>query len=164
MAKWEKRGKEFLRRRAAGESYVKVAKSLGISVTTSKAWGKRWSPKIDEMRDANIEAFVADHLADLDRRMALRAEQMSRIRDELSDRDLKELTTDQLMRLLLRWLESAKREAAPERVEITDPLRMYERVLERCLSLPPEVVVGDIPKLAAQFAEGKKVGVEVDET
>lgn len=164
MAKWEKLGKEFLRRRGAGESHAKLAKAMGISVTTSKAWEKRWSPKIDEMREANIGAFVAEHLADLEHRMAFRAEQMSRIRDELADRDLKDMTTDQLMRLLLRWLESAKREVAPEKIEIADPLRMYERVLERCLGVPPGAVAGDIPKLAAEFAGRKAAPAEVDES
>jgi len=152
MSKWDEHGQEFLRLRAEGRSYAKIAGILPVSVTTCKKWGLKWQPKIEEMRAAHVSGFLKGHLMELEHRLKLRAEQISRLRDELADRDLGELSTQELLRLELRYLDAAQKEVAPLKVEVSNPLATYENILVQCLRLPEGTTMDDVPKLAAELA------------
>lgn len=154
MSKWDDHGQEFLRLRAEGRSYAKISRILPVSATTLKKWGIKWQVKIQELRAAHVATFVQEHLMELEHRLELRAEQISRMRDELANRDLGQLSTQELLRLELRYLDAAQKEVAPVKVEVSNPLAAYERVLVQCLHLPSGTEPEDIPELAAKWAGG----------
>lgn len=154
MAKWDDHGEEFLRLRAEGRSYAKIGRVLSVSVTTLKKWGSRHLVEIAEMRAAHLSSFVKGFLMEVEERIVLRAEQISRIRDELADRDLAKVSTEQLLRLELRYLESVRRDVAPLRIEVTNPLAAYERVLVQCLHVQGDLEAEDVAELAEKWAAG----------
>lgn len=158
MAKWDDHGEEFLRLRAEGRSYAKIGRILPVSVTTLKIWGQREQVRVREMRDAHLVGFVKAFLMEVEERLVLRAEQITRIRDELADRDLGKLSTEQLLRLELRYLESVRRDVAPLKIEVANPLAAYQEVLVQCLHVRGEIEAEDIPGLAAKWEAGPSAG------
>ncbi len=152
MPKWTDHGERFLELRGKGISYSRIAKEIPVSVTTLKKWGREWNDKIQEIGRIRLATFVEEQLMTLEKRLELRAEQISRMRDELSSRDLSQLDDATLLRIYLRYVDAASKEVAPLKVEVTNPLATYENVLMQCLELPPGTTVNDIPKLAAEMA------------
>lgn len=154
MSKWNEYGERFLELRGKGISYSRIAKEIPVSVTTLKKWGREWSDKIQELGRVRLAKFVEEQLMTLEKRLELRAEQISRMRDELAARDLSQLDDGTLLRIYLRYVDAASKEVAPMKLEleVSNPLAAYERVLIQCLELPPGTTVDDVPKLAAEMA------------
>lgn len=154
MSKWTDHGERFLELRGKGISYSRIAKEIPVSVTTLKKWGQEWNDKIQELGRIRLATFVEEQLMTLEKRLELRAEQISRMRDELSSRDLSQLDDATLLRIYLRYVDAASKEVAPLKLElaVSSPLATYERVLIQCLELPPGTTVDDIPELAAEMA------------
>ena len=128
-----------------------------MSVTSLKKWGKEWSDKIQELGNVRLAAFVDEQLMTMEHRLKLRAEQILRMRDELASRDLSQLDDSVLLGIYLRYVNAVGKEVDPIRVEVSNPLAAYERVLIQCLQIPPDTKPEDIPALAEEFARGPEV-------
>jgi hypothetical protein len=134
-----------------------------VSVTSLKKWGREWNEKIQELGRVRLATFVDEQLMTMEKRLELRAEQIQRMRDELSARDLSQLDDATLLRIYLRYVDAAGKEIDPVKVEVVNPLATYERVLVQCLEVPEGTRREDIPDLAAKMADGtavKKRGVD----
>lgn len=129
MSKWDKYGEKFLELRMKGMSYRRIAEEIAVSVTTLKAWGVKWNSEIKALAASRFGVFVDEYLIDIRSRLELRGQQIERLRDELEKRDLSDIETGELLRLFIRYVESAQKDAAPLRVEINSTMENYERIL-----------------------------------
>jgi len=152
LAKWDEHGERFLELRGGGMSYGRISKEIPVSVTTLKKWGQDWKDKIRELGQGRLEKFVEEQLLALEHRLQLRAEQIIRLRDALDGQDLSELAPETLLRLYLRYVDAAGKDAAPIKVEVTNPLADYQRVLLQCLELPEGTSESDVLEVAADLA------------
>lgn len=155
MSRWAECGHEFMTLRSMGMSYARIAEKLGVSKTTLLKWGKEHEERLAEMGAKRLAAFLEQHLMDLESRLRLRGEQIRRMETELAARDFTELDIARLLRLYNQYLEGFRREVQIVKVEVTNPLAAYERILMQILELPEGTAAADVPKLAKELAEGK---------
>lgn len=163
MAKWDDYGIRFLELRTGGKSYEKISKLIPVSVTTLKRWGGMLSVQIQELKDLRVSAFVQENVLVQERRLELVGEQVARMQDELADRDLREMTVEQLLRLYLRYLDGIRKEVEPVRVEVSNTVVNYENILEKILAVPEGMTKEDIPDLAEELGADRGPTLKVAE-
>ena len=109
MAHSQKTKDEFIGLRAQGVSYSKIAMQLRVSRQTLVNWNRQFSEQIQEMKASRMAELAEKWLQEKERRVELFAEQLSRMQDELAERDLSEISTAELLRLYLRYLDTVSR-------------------------------------------------------
>lgn len=132
MSKWDQYGERFMELRSLGSSYHRIASQMDISVTTAKTWGKRFSLEIQQLARARVAKFAEEHLQVLENRLILRSEMIVSMRDELLTRDLSDIDTATLLKVYLRYLDSAQKEVQPLRVEVNSNMLAYEKIMLKC--------------------------------
>lgn len=138
MSKWAQHGEFFLELRSQGQSYRQIADQVPVSVTTLKAWGKKFGADLVKLALGRVEAFVEAHLLDVENRLALRGEQIQRMRSELATRDFTQVDTGTLLRHYVRYVESVQKDVDPVKVEFTSTMESYEQIILRCGKLVDE--------------------------
>lgn len=130
MAKWDEFGDEFLDLRAGGMSYRLIASRIEISVTTAKTWSKKHQAEIKRIGDERGAASRAGYLALMEKRESVRAGIASKMLDELETRDLKDVSTLGLLRMIDRYLSSLHSETQPIRIEMDSTMERYQAIIE----------------------------------
>lgn len=132
MSKFDQHGEKFLELRSLGQSYLRISDQLPVSVTTLKAWGKKHNADLVRLSLGRVEAFVEANLLDVKNRLALRAEQIQRMRSELAARDFSQVDTAALLRYYLKYVDSAEKDVEPLKVEFTSTMESYEQIILKC--------------------------------
>ena len=101
---------DFIRLRAQGLSYAKIAERLGVAKSTLANWNADLEAEIASARAMELEALQEEYFLLKEKRISLLGEQLRRLRDELETRDLSEVTTEKLLELQLRYYTSLKEE------------------------------------------------------
>jgi len=97
---------EFIKLRARGWSYRKIAKKLRLSTTTLTSWARNFDQEIASLRAIELEALQEGYYMAKEARIRTLGEQLKAIRAELGKRDLSQVPTDRLLELLLKvWNE-----------------------------------------------------------
>ncbi len=124
----DKSGKqqEFVELRAKGNSFDRIAKTLGISKGTLIQWSKEL-----EIDIGNYIALEADALLDKYKMSKLSqlesyGEQLEKIRKELAKRDLSEVPTPKLVEMQLKIMEAVSRNERTEVVFREEDLSDWE--------------------------------------
>lgn len=102
--------KEILELRAMGFSFARIAKETGVSKQTAVDICKANEEKIATLNAVEIESLYEQHRITLFERLKAHANLLSRIREEIEQRDLSEITTDKLIDLYLKTSSSLKSE------------------------------------------------------
>ncbi len=113
----------FIRLRAQGFSYAKIAERLGVAKSTLANWNADLEAEIASARAMELEALQEEYFLLKEKRISLLGEQLRRLRDELETRDLSEVATEKLLELQLRYYTSLKEEFVEAR-----PLSEAEQV------------------------------------
>jgi hypothetical protein len=101
----------FVELRAKNWSYKRIADELRVSKQTLINWSRELSHVISNLRVIELEELQDKHYVLREKRIELFGELLKSIKAELDKRDLKDLTTEKLFLLLLRYAEALKAES-----------------------------------------------------
>jgi transposase len=97
---------KFVELRAKGNSYDKIAKTLGVSKSTLLSWSKDLSLEINNERSVAMDAIYEKHKLAKQHQMEMLGIQLGKVREELEKRDLSEVSTDKLVTMQLKLLDA----------------------------------------------------------
>lgn len=97
---------KFVELRAKGNSYDKIAKTLGVSKSTLLSWSKDLSLEINNERNVAMDAIYEKHKLAKQHQMEMLGIQLGKVREELEKRDLSEVSTDKLVAIQLKLLDA----------------------------------------------------------
>ncbi|HEX3036804.1 MAG TPA: helix-turn-helix domain-containing protein [Thermodesulfobacteriota bacterium] len=101
---------KFIELRAKGLSYARISETLQVSKQTLVKWARGFECEISNLRQIEYEALQEQYYVAKAQRVALLAEQLKRIREEITGRSLKDVPTSQLLVLFLKILSTLKQE------------------------------------------------------
>jgi hypothetical protein len=101
---------EFVRLRAKGLPYAKIAKRLGMARSTLASWSAALEAEIASTRTMELEVLQEEFFLLKEGRIRLLGEQLLRLRSELANRNLADVPTDKLMDVLLKYHVALKEE------------------------------------------------------
>lgn len=101
----------FIELRAKNWSYNRIASELKVSKQTLIAWSKDLSHVIANLRAIESEELQEKYFALRQKRIELFGEALKRIHSELAKRDLKDVPTEKLFILLLKYSDAVKSES-----------------------------------------------------
>lgn len=97
---------QFVELRAKGNSYDKIAKTLGVSKSTLLSWSKDLNLAINNERSVAMDAIYEKHKLAKQHQMEMLGIQLGKVREELEKRDLSEVSTDKLVTMQLKLLDA----------------------------------------------------------
>jgi len=97
---------QFVERRAKGNSYDRIAKTLGVSKATLLKWSQDLSLEINNERNVAMDAIYEKHKLAKQHQMEMLGIQLGKVREELEKRDLSEVPTDKLVAMQLKLLDA----------------------------------------------------------
>jgi hypothetical protein len=106
----EEQKSRFIHLRAKGNSYIRIAKELGVSKGTLVNWNTELEAEIAQARRIELEALQEEFFLLKEGRIRLLGEQLKAIQSEMGKRDLSKIKTDKLMELQLRYFGELKGE------------------------------------------------------
>ena len=121
---------EFVRLRAKGLPYTKIARRLGVAKSTLANWNAELEAEVASAKAVELEALQEEFFLLKEGRIRLLGELVKRLRAELANRDLADVPTDRALELLLKYHAALKEEFVEAR-----PLS--ERDAARLRSLAP---------------------------
>lgn len=103
----------FIELRARGWSFDKIAKELKVAKQTLIDWSQKFQEEITNLKAIELEALQEKFFLTKEKRIELFGEKLKAIAEELDKRDLKDIPTDRLIELLLRYHRILKEEFTP---------------------------------------------------
>jgi len=103
----------FVELRARGLSFDKISKELKVSKQTLIDWSRGLQEEIGNLKAIELEALQEKYFLTKEKRIELFGERLKAIKEELDKRDLKDVATDKLIELLLRYHRILKEEFTP---------------------------------------------------
>ena len=97
---------QFVELRAKGNSYDRIAKTLGVSKSTLLKWSQDLSLEINNERNVAMDAIYEKHKLAKQHQMEMLGIQLGKVREELEKRDLSEVPTDKLVAMQLKLLDA----------------------------------------------------------
>ena len=93
---------EFIELRAKGYSLAKIAQDISVSKRTLIDWSKELEEEIANRKAVELEALYEKHYMLKEHRIELFGGLLSKLKDELSTRDLYTVPTDKLVDMLMK--------------------------------------------------------------
>ena len=106
----EEQKSRFIRLRAKGNSYTRIAKELGVSKGTLVNWNSELETEIAQARSVELEALQEEYYLLKEGRIRLLGEQLKNIQTEIGKRDLSKVKTEKLLEFQLRYFTELKGE------------------------------------------------------
>ena len=113
---------QFIELRAKGLSYQKISKRLKVSKSTLANWSAELEGEIASLRAMELEALYERYYLTKEARIKLLGDQLKAIQAELKTRKLDRVSTEKLLEMELKMLQTIQE----EHVEVR-PLSDYER-------------------------------------
>jgi len=101
---------EFIRLRAGGMSYSRIAEALSISKSTCTAWNQELSAEIAELKREHLEELYRAYHMTKTARITQLGESLDSINTALDAADLSEVPPERLLDFKLKYLEALKGE------------------------------------------------------
>jgi transposase-like protein len=121
---------QFVELRAKGWSFARIAEELKVNKQTLINWSKEFSLEISNLRAIELEALQEKYFLLKEKRIEVFGERLQAIKEELDRRDLKEIATEKLFDLLVKYSNALKEEAVQtefkERVDNAGALLGYD--------------------------------------
>ena len=129
----------FIEMRAKGYSFDRIAKDLGRAKQTLIDWSKELQEEIANLKALELEALYEKYYLLKETRLQNFGEMLTKIKKELDKRDLKEVPTDKLLELLLKYNNQVKEEYIEPRFKSSQEIEeeTSERELLDILTAPP---------------------------
>lgn len=143
--KFEKQ-QQFIKLRAKGLSYQKIAQKLYISKGTAVSWNREFQDQISELRKIEIDHLIRSHSLHREAQVKQLAVVLKKLRKEMKQRDLQEVPTAKLLDLLLKYEQQIKEEVLGIQGVSTkiDPFLTGESFLEIYQNLFQDVDSGTV--------------------
>ena len=103
---------EFIRLRAEGLSFSKIADQLGVSRPTLIKWSGEMESEISAARYAQLEALAEEYGLLKEARLKNFGQLLEKLTTELSKRELSEVPTFQLLKMVLNVSSKAREEVS----------------------------------------------------
>lgn len=103
----------FIELRAQGQSYSKISKIINVSKPTLIEWSKEFIDQISNLRAIDLEDLQEKYFIHKRKRIEIFGNQLEAIKQELSSRDLKSISTEKLLDLLAKFTGILKDEETP---------------------------------------------------
>ena len=133
---------EFIELRAKGWSFDKIAKQTGKAKQTLIDWSKELQDEIANLKASELEAIYESYYLLKENRLQTLGGVLNKIKDEILSRELKEVPTDKLLELLLKYNTQVKEEIVEPiyktSTEITEE-RLDKELLEELTAIQPEI-------------------------
>ena len=91
---------KFVELRAEGLSYDKISKEIAVSKPTLMKWEKEFSQEIKELRFIQFETLKEKYLMTKEARVENYGELLTKAKEELKSRDLKDISSDKLLNMI----------------------------------------------------------------
>lgn len=101
ISKTDKKEK-FIELRAKEYSFDYIAKELNVSKVTLINWSKELVEDVNNLRETNREGFREKYKIGRRHRIEALSNQLAKLRQELLNRDLSEIPTNQLLNMYLK--------------------------------------------------------------
>lgn len=94
---------KFILLRAKGYSFDKLTKELGKCKQTLINWSKEFEEEIANLKSMEIESLNEQYYLSKHRKIEVLGETLTKLKTEIDERDLKDVSTDKLMELFLKY-------------------------------------------------------------
>lgn len=101
---------QFIELRAKDKSFASIAEEIGVSKTTLIEWSKDLTEEIHNLRAIEMESLMKRYEIGKEHHLKAYTERLNKIREELSKRDFKRISTTKLIELEVKTLESLDKE------------------------------------------------------
>ena len=92
---------KYVELRAEGITIQKAAEELGISNNTAGNWEKSLKSQIADLENIRLQELQQKYLMSKEKRIELYGERLLAIKEELSNRDLSDISTPKLFDMLI---------------------------------------------------------------
>lgn len=144
---------EFIRLRAKGWSYRKIAKKLQVSTTTLTSWARDFEQEIASLKAIELEALQESYYMAKESRIRTLGEQLKAIRTELGNRDLSEVSTEKLIELMLKVWTGLKEEYVEPRALTEDEQQALKN--KTGTKLDAGKIAGQLQSLLERYRAGQ---------
>jgi len=130
----------FIELRAKGWSFDKIAKELGKAKQTLIDWSKELKNEIANLKAIELEALYEKYYLHKETRLQTFGEMLTKIKNEIEERDLSDVPTDKLLELLLKYNSLAKEEVIEPNFKSSEEIteeRIDRELLEELTATPP---------------------------
>ena len=111
--------KEFIKLRAAGQSYSQIAEKLHVSKSTCGKWAKELKDQIDELKRGELNELIESYGMAKEARIKRLGDMLARIDNTLKEIDLAEIEPAKLLEIRLKYAEALKAEYTGTKPAIT---------------------------------------------
>lgn len=101
---------KFVELRAQGLSFDKIAKELKVAKQTLINWSKELELEITNLKALELEALYEKYYLSKQHRVTTFGDLLSKLREEISKRDLSEIPIDKLLTIYLNYDKQLKEE------------------------------------------------------
>lgn len=108
---------KFVELRAAGEAFDGISRKLGVAKSTLIEWSKKFKPQLKEAEDSRIDHLRRKFSVSQVRRIENLGSFYTKIQKEIMSRELKNIPTERLLDLALKFQAALKLEDAHANTE-----------------------------------------------
>lgn len=101
---------QFIELRSQGASYSQISKLLGVTKPTMIQWAREHNETINNLKAMDFADISEAHYLVKKKRVELLGGMLTRIKEELSKRDMAEIPTEKLLRYQMDCLSLLKQE------------------------------------------------------
>ncbi|MFA5866025.1 MAG: hypothetical protein WC975_15230 [Phycisphaerae bacterium] len=101
---------KFIELRTQGLSFQRIADQLQVSKQTLINWSRDLKMDIDNLRAIRLEALQEQYYTLREKRIELLGQRLHSVLDELAARDLKNISTQNLLNLLCKFTAALKKD------------------------------------------------------
>lgn len=131
----------FIELRAQGWSYDRIAQELGRAKQTLVDWGREFKEEIANLKALELDKLYQEYYLTKESRLQTFGQMLTRIKDELLNRDLSEVPTDKLLELFLKYNSQVKEEIIEPQFKTSAEIeeeKLDREILEELTSLQPK--------------------------
>lgn len=145
---------EFIKLRAEGLSYDKIAKTMGINKTTCIKWEKDLTGQIDEQKRLYLQELLESYSMSKEGRIKALGDTIEKINQAISKADFSKTDPVRLLEVKLKYMETLSKEYAGIAPAIKGDITDGKSILAALGDLLDRVRGGDIPSDQAQRETG----------
>ena len=111
---------QFVELRAKGNSYDSIAKKIGVSKGTLISWSRDLKLEIQNYHNLEADALMEKYKMTKNSQLESLGAQLSKVREEVSKRDLSDIPTEKLVTMEIKLLETINNSEASSTILSTD--------------------------------------------
>lgn len=136
---------EFIRLRAEGMSYRRIAEALHISKDTCRAWDAAFMAEVKAQKNERLEELYSNYAISKEARITRLGETLKRIKTALDVADLEAMPPEKLLDYYLKYSAALREEYTPATMPTTPATQATEQsILQSLQSLLERTQAGEV--------------------